>query len=65
MPPDALPLLIPLAIIQLALMVLALRDLLNPERSVLGGSKLVWGLVIVLGELLGPVVYFAVGRRDV
>lgn len=65
---DAMPrevaMLVPLVVIQLGLMALALHDLLQPERRVLGGSKLLWGLVIVLGELMGPVVYFAVGRRE-
>jgi hypothetical protein len=54
---------IPLVAIQLALMVLALRDLLNPDRQVRGNSKLLWGVIIVFGELLGPLIYFAVGRE--
>lgn len=62
---QALPFLIPLVILQLALMGVGLYDLTRPERRVRGGSKLVWGLVIVLGELIGPLVYFFFGRRDV
>ncbi|HEX7949385.1 MAG TPA: PLDc N-terminal domain-containing protein [Candidatus Limnocylindrales bacterium] len=54
---------IPLVAIQLALIVLALRDLMRPERRVRGNSKLLWGIVIVVGELLGPLLYFAVGRE--
>ena len=54
---------IPLVAIQLALIILALRDLLRPERRVRGNSKLAWGIVIVVGELLGPLLYFAVGRE--
>jgi hypothetical protein len=54
---------VPLIAIQLALLVIALRDLLRPERRVRGNSKLLWGIVIVLGELIGPLVYFAVGRE--
>jgi hypothetical protein len=41
-----------------------LYDLTRPERQVKGGSKLVWGVVIVLGELIGPLVYFFFGRED-
>lgn len=59
-----LPVLVPLIALQLLLMVLALRDLVRPERRVRGGSKLLWGIVIVLGELLGPLVYFLVGREE-
>lgn len=62
---EILPFLIPLLVLQLTLMAVGLYDLTRPERRVRGGSKLVWGLVIVLGQLLGPLVYFLVGREDV
>ena len=55
---------LPLFAIQLTLIVIALRDLMLPERRVRGDNKLVWGAIIVLGELLGPLVYFAVGRES-
>jgi len=57
-------LLIPIAVIQVGLLVFALRDLLNPQRRVMGGNKLVWGLIIVLVNLIGPLVYFLVGREE-
>ena len=28
------------------------------------GPKWVWALVIILGELIGPVIYLLVGRED-
>ena len=62
---EFLPLLIPLVILQLVLMGVGLYDLTRPERRVRGGNKLVWGAVIVFGELLGPLIYFLVGREDV
>lgn len=58
-----LPLLIPLLIIQLGLLIFALLDLLKSER-VTRGPKWVWGLVIVLVNIIGPMVYFAVGREE-
>ncbi len=61
---EILPLLVPLIVIQLLLMALALRDLLRPERRVRGGNKGVWALVIVFGELLGPLLYLAAGRIE-
>jgi hypothetical protein len=61
---ELLPLIIPLIAIQLVLIAIALRDLLRPERRVRGNSKWVWGIVIVFGELLGPLLYFFVGRED-
>lgn len=57
-------LLLPIALIELGLLVYALVDLLRPERRVLGGSKLVWGLVIVLINGIGPLLYLIVGRRE-
>ena len=61
---EILPLLIPLAVIQLALLGFALRDLLNPERRVKGGNKLVWALIIIFVNLIGPLAYFFVGREE-
>jgi Phospholipase_D-nuclease N-terminal len=61
---ELLPLLIPLIVLQLALLAVGLYDLSRPERKVKGGNKLVWGLVIVLAQFLGPLVYFLFGRED-
>ena len=41
-------LILPIVILELALIVFALRDLLRPERRVRGDSKLMWGIIIVL-----------------
>jgi hypothetical protein len=57
-------LLIPIVLIQLGLMIVALYDLEKPERTVRGGSKLVWALVIVFLNILGPIVYFVAGRDE-
>jgi len=57
-------LLLPIALIELGLLVFALVDLLRPERRVVGGSKLVWALVIVLINGIGPLIYLIVGRRE-
>ena len=59
-----LPLLIPLLILQLVLIGVALYDLTRPDRRVRGGSKAVWAIVIILGELFGPLIYFLFGRED-
>ncbi len=61
---ELLPILVPLIVVQLALMAFALFDLTRPERRVKGGSKLPWALVIVFGQLLGPLIYFLVGREE-
>lgn len=61
---EILPFLFPLILLQLLLMAVGLYDLTRPERRVKGGSKLAWALVIVLVQMLGPLVYFLVGRED-
>jgi len=55
---------LPLIVIQLGLMAFALRDLAAPDRTVRGGSKLLWAALIILGELFGPLVYLFLGRNE-
>lgn len=55
-------LLIPIALLQLGLMVAALIDLTKREKT--KGPKWVWILVIVFGEIIGSIVYFIFGREE-
>ncbi len=57
-----LPLIIPLVLIQLGLMVFALLDLRKRDKT--RGPKWMWALIIIFGELVGPIVYFVLGRID-
>ena len=57
-----LPLLIPIVLLQLGLMIAALVDLAKRERT--KGPKWMWAIIIILGELIGPIVYFVVGREE-
>ena len=61
---EILPLLVPLIILQLALMIIGLYDLTRPDRHVRGGNKAVWAVVIVVFQMVGPLAYFLVGRED-
>ena len=54
----------PIIVIQVGLMIAALLDLERDERRVRGGSKLVWALVIVFANIVGPILYFVVGREE-
>ncbi len=54
----------PLAAIEIALLLLAVFDLLKQEREVRGGNKAVWALVIVFVNIIGPLLYFFVGRIE-
>jgi hypothetical protein len=57
-----LPLLAPLLLIQLALIVAGLLDLARRERT--RGPKWAWALVILLISMIGPIVYFLLGREE-
>lgn len=53
---------IPIFIIQVAFMIFALVDLIkNPN---LNGPKWMWGVIIVIVNILGPILYFVIGRRN-
>jgi hypothetical protein len=57
-------LLAPIVILQLGLMIAALIDLDRSDRRVRGGSKIVWALIVVFLNLIGPILYFVVGREE-
>jgi hypothetical protein len=61
---EILPFLIPLIVLQLLLMGVGLYDLTRPERQVKGDSKVVWALIIIFVNLLGPLLYFLFGREE-
>jgi lipopolysaccharide export LptBFGC system permease protein LptF len=56
-------LLAPIIVIELALMVFALVDLIR-RKKVKGASKLVWGIIIVVFGVIGSIIYFVAGRAE-
>ncbi len=58
-----LPFLIPLVLVQLVLMVICLLDLVRREK-VKFLPRWAWGIIIVLGQLLGPAIYLIIGRAE-
>jgi hypothetical protein len=50
-------------IIQLGLMVAALLDLVKREQT--RGPKWMWVVIIIFVNLIGPIIYFLLGREDV
>ena len=57
-----LPLLIPVLLIEIILLIVAVLDLIRREQT--RGPKWVWAVVIVLVNIIGPIVYFIVGRKE-
>ena len=58
-----LPYIIPIVLLQLILMIVALLDLFRREKTRFL-PKWAWTIVIVLGELIGPIVYLIFGREE-
>lgn len=62
--PTILALAIPILVLQLGLLIWGLYDLTRPERRVKGDSKVLWALVIIFINIIGPIVYFLFGREE-
>ena len=58
-----LPLIIPLAVIELGLLVAALIHILT-HQTYRVGNRVIWIIVCVLVNIIGPVLYFIIGRAD-
>ena len=59
---ELLPLLIPIFLLQIGLIIVALRDLIGRERT--KGPKWAWVLVILFINIFGPIVYLLIGREE-
>jgi hypothetical protein len=60
---ELLPFIIPIVLLQLTLMIVALVDLIRREKTRYL-PKWAWAIIIILGELIGPIIYFIFGRED-
>lgn len=56
-----LPILAPIIIIQLILIIVAIIDLIRIETT--NGPKWLWVLIIFFINILGPILYFVIGRK--
>lgn len=59
---EFLPFLIPLILIQVALLTAALLDLRKQPRT--RGPKWLWVILILFVQMLGPIAYFVFGREE-
>ncbi len=57
-----LPFLVPVFLIQVILLVVALLDL--RKQKTVRGPKWAWALVIIFINIIGPILYFVVGRKE-
>ncbi len=57
-----IPFLLPIILIQLGLMIFALIDL--ARRPTANGPRWLWAIVIIFINIIGPIAYFLIGRRE-
>jgi hypothetical protein len=58
-----LPFFIPIFILQIVLMVVALIHVLRHDHYK-HGNRVLWIIVVIVVNIIGPIVYFAFGRSD-
>ena len=58
-----LPFLTPLILLEVGLLVFALVDLIK-RKKVRGDNKILWAILIVFIEIIGPCLYLLLGRKE-
>ena len=60
---DYLPLLVPLITLELVLMIMALIHVVrHPQYRI--GNQVIWIIVVLFIQILGPIAYFVFGRGE-
>ena len=61
---EFLPFLLPLVLVQLALLAFSLYHVLT-HKEYKRGNRVLWlVIVLVLSNFVGPILYFALGKKD-
>ena len=60
---EYLPILLPIVVIQYILAIIALIHLLKHPHYRFG-NKVIWILVVLFVQFIGPILYFTVGRGE-
>lgn len=60
---EYLPFIIPIIIVELVLMVVALIHLLKNKKFRFG-NQVLWIVIVVFLQIIGPILYFTIGRGD-
>lgn len=54
----------PIAILNLILIIIAMLDLVKrPAGNVMGGNKIIWGVLILFIQFIGPLAYLFIGKK--
>jgi hypothetical protein len=57
-----IPLLVPVIIVQIILLVVALLDL--RKQAITRGPKWMWVVIILFVNIIGPILYFVLARKE-
>lgn len=60
---EYLPLVIPYIIVEFVLLIIALVHVLR-HNSYRFGNKVMWAIIVVIFQIIGPIVYFVFGRGE-
>ncbi|WP_058259554.1 PLDc N-terminal domain-containing protein [Fenollaria timonensis] len=60
---EYMPILIPIIILEIALMIYSLRHVLKHDRYKFG-SRTMWILIVIIIQIIGPILYLTIGRED-
>lgn len=60
---EYLPLLIPIAVLQLGLMLAALISILK-HKKYKTGNRALWLVISLVVSIIGPILYFALGKTE-
>lgn len=58
-----LPFLVPIILIEMILMITALVHVLR-HKSYRFGNRIIWVLLVVCLQIIGPILYFTLGRGE-
>lgn len=60
---EALPIILPLAILEIFLALFSLIHVLR-HPNYRFGNKMIWCIIVVFLQFIGPIIYFVFGRVD-
>lgn len=60
---EYLPFLLPIILIELVLMITALIHVLK-HKTYRFGNRILWVVIVVFFQIVGPILYFTIGRGE-
>lgn len=60
---EYLPILIPIVVLEIGLMIYALTNILKHNKFKFG-NKVMWIVVVVLIQIIGPIFYLMIGKDN-